>query len=209
MSVFKDQVSQEEIDREAGICANLVGRSLGAYLKTVALVSEAYLAQVLVALWDSGIYEYVRRHERIETAHVAAELNLNPMILQSLVEYLVGCGILVPDGGAFVLGEKGRPYWNYITRGVLTAHLAGYNPLLTNLGPLLRKEIELHDPRLDRVGRRGHWCRLCVTRQRDHPVDFEADQSDRRHERHGHRVRRGRFPDPARTAVADRRGRGV
>jgi SAM-dependent methyltransferase len=153
MSVFKVPIDRDEVDAEAKICANLVGRSLGAYLSTVGLVSDAYLAQVLVALWDSGMYEYVRKHELVKTAAAAAELQLDPAILQSLVEYLVGWGILAPEGDGFVLTEKGRPYWNYVTRGVLTSHLAGYNQLLVHLGPLLRKEIDLYDPRLDREGR--------------------------------------------------------
>ena len=153
MSISKHPVSQLEVDREAKNCAELVGRSLGAYLKTVGLVSDAYLAQVLVALWDSGLYEYLREHGRIEIIGVAEELNLEPSVLRSLIDYLVGWGILAPEGEWFVLSKKGHPYWNYITRGVLTAHLAGYNQLLTNLGPLLRKEISLSDPRLDRSGR--------------------------------------------------------
>jgi SAM-dependent methyltransferase len=153
VSILKNALTQVEVDREAKNCADIVGRSLGAYLKTVGLVSDAYLAQVLVALWDSGIYEYIREHGRIEISGVAEELNLEPSVLCSLIEYLVGWGILAPDGNSFVLSKKGQPYWNYITRGVLTAHLAGYNQLLTNLGPLLRKEIGLNDPRLDRSGR--------------------------------------------------------
>ena len=153
MSISTDPISRHEVDREAKNCAELVGRSLGAYLKTVGLVSEAYLAQVLVALWDSGLYEYVRKHGRIEIGEVADELNLEAAVLRSLNEYLVGWGILSPDGDSFVLSKKGQAYWNYITRGILTSHLAGYNQLLINLGPLLRKEISLHDPRLDRSGR--------------------------------------------------------
>jgi SAM-dependent methyltransferase len=153
MSLSKSPTSQQEVDREARICAELVGRSLGAYLKTVGLVSEAYLAQVLVALWDSGVYEYVREHGRAEIDIVSKELNLEPEVLRSLIEYLVGWGILAPEGRSFVLSAKGRSYWNYITRGVLTAHLAGYNQLLAHLGPLLRKEIDLNDARLDRSGR--------------------------------------------------------
>jgi SAM-dependent methyltransferase len=153
MNVPSNLISQEVADSEAAICAEVVGRSLGAYLKTVALVSDAYLAQVLVALWDSGVYEYVRHHARVDIADAARELDLDPSILTSLIEYLVGRGIMSPEGTAYVVSEKGRPYWNYITRGVLTAHLAGYNQLLVNLGPLLRKEIGLDDPRLDRSGR--------------------------------------------------------
>jgi SAM-dependent methyltransferase len=153
MSISRNSTSQADVELEARNCAELVGRSLGAYLKTVELVSDAYLAQVLVALWDSGIYEYIRVHGRVSVERVAEDLNLEPLVLRSLIEYLVGWGILAPDGDAFVLTKKGQPYWNYITRGVLTAHLAGYNQLLTNLGPLLRKEIGINDPRLDRSGR--------------------------------------------------------
>ncbi len=153
MSIFKNPVTQDEIEREARNCANIVGRSLGAYLQTVELVSDMYLAQVLVALWDSGVYEYLRRHERIEIDGAAEALSLDPMILRSLVEYLLGRGLLAPDGDGFVLSEKGKPYWNYITRGVLTSHMAGYNQLLVHLGPLLRKEMDIDDPTLTRDGR--------------------------------------------------------
>lgn len=153
MDISKGELTLREVDREARICADIVGRSLGAYLKTVGLVSEAYLAQVLVALWDSGIYEYLRERGHIEIAAASQELNLDPAILRSLIEYLVGWGILAPEGESFTLSAKGKPYWNYITRGVLTSHLAGYNQLLISLGPLLRKEIGIDDPRLDRTGR--------------------------------------------------------
>jgi SAM-dependent methyltransferase len=153
MSTGVAPIIQQEVDHEAKICADLIGRSLGPYLKTVGLVSEAYLAQVLVALWDSGLYEYVRGNGKIEINAAAEELNLDPSVLRSLIEYLMGWGLMAPEGDGFVLSEKGRPYWNYITRGVLTAHLAGYNQLLVNLGPLLRKEIDINDPKLDRSGR--------------------------------------------------------
>ena len=153
MSISKSNISEREVERETKICAEIVGRSLGAYLKTVGLVSEAYLAQVLVALWDSGLYEYIRKNNGLDIDSAIEDLKLEPAILRSLIEYLVGWGIMAPDGGLFVLTEKGRPYWNYITRGVLTAHLAGYNQLLTHLGPLLRREIDINDPRLDRSGR--------------------------------------------------------
>jgi SAM-dependent methyltransferase len=153
LDLSKGELTLQEVDREAKICADIVGRSLGAYLKTVGLVSEAYLAQVLVALWDSGIYEYLREQGRIGIAVASQDLNLDPEILRSLIEYLVGWGILAPEGESFILSAKGKPYWNYITRGVLTSHLVGYNQLLINLGPLLRKEIDIDDPRLDRSGR--------------------------------------------------------
>jgi SAM-dependent methyltransferase len=149
----KGDLTLQEVDREVKICADIVGRSLGAYLKTVGLVSEAFLAQILVALWDSGVYEYLRERGRIEIGAAGKDLNLDPEILRSLIEYLVGWGILAPEDQSFILTAKGRPYWNYITRGLLTFQLAGYNQLLVNLGPLLRKEIDINDPRLDRSGR--------------------------------------------------------
>ena len=153
MNSSRSDLTLQAVERETRICADIVGRHLGAYLETVGLVSDAYLAQVLVALWDSGIYEYLRERGRIEIAVASEELSLDPAILRSLIEYLVGRGILAPEGESFTLSAKGQPYWNYITRGVLTAHLAGYNQLLVHLGPLLRKEIDINDPRLDRSGR--------------------------------------------------------
>ena len=153
MDTSKGALTLQEVDREVKICANIVGRSLGAYLKTVGLVSETFLAHVLVALWDSGIYEYLREHGRLEVGAASQNLNLDLETLDSLIGYLVGWGILAPEGKSFTLSAKGKLYWNYITRGVLTAHVAGYSQVLVNLGPLLRKEIDINDPRLDRDGR--------------------------------------------------------
>jgi SAM-dependent methyltransferase len=111
------------------------------------------LAQVLIALWDSGFYEYMERHETADMAQTCEELNLDPAIFRSLMDYMVGRGLLAEKDGSVTLTKAGRPYWNYITRGILTAHLGGYNRLLINLGPLLRREIGIDDPRLDRDGR--------------------------------------------------------
>ena len=138
---------------ETRIVKELTSRSIREFLGTLNLVSESYLAQVLIALWDSGMYEYVRQHGRVAIDAAAKELRLDHEILRSLIEYLVGRGLMHPDGDGYSLSEKGRPYWNYITRGVLISHVAGYNPLLTRLGPLLRKEIDIDSPCLDRVGR--------------------------------------------------------
>jgi SAM-dependent methyltransferase len=147
------RLSKEEIDREVTIANEIVTRSIGAFLKTLDLVSESNLAQVLIALWDSGLYEYVRQFGRLEIRAVAAELGLDAEILLTLVEYLVGRRLMNFEDGAFVLSDKGQVYWNYVTRGAVMTHLGGYNPLMINLGPLLRKEIDINEPRLDRVGR--------------------------------------------------------
>lgn len=96
MELSKGELTLQASDREAKICAEIVGRSLGAYLKSVGLVSDTYLAQVLVALWDSGIYEYLRERGSLEIAAASRELNLDPEILRSLIEYLVGWEFLRP-----------------------------------------------------------------------------------------------------------------
>ncbi|MGA2326661.1 MAG: class I SAM-dependent methyltransferase [Bryobacteraceae bacterium] len=143
----------QEIEHEAKVASEVVTRKTPQFLKTLDLVSESYLAQVLIAVWDSGLYEYVRQHGAVEIGRAAAELGLDAEVLGSLIEYLVGRALLKPAGAAYVLTERGESYWNYVTRGLLTSHVAGYNPLLIQLGPLLRKEISLEDPALDRLGR--------------------------------------------------------
>ena len=77
-------------DNEARIVSDLAARSTSSFLQSLGLVSESYLAQVLIALWDSGMYEYVRLHECVEVGPAAAELRLDQTVLQWLVEYLVG-----------------------------------------------------------------------------------------------------------------------
>jgi SAM-dependent methyltransferase len=146
-------MNRKDTDNEVKVVRELTSRSVTAFLQTVHLVSENYLSQVLIALWDSGLYEYVRDHGRVQVPAAAAALGLDATILQSLIDYLVGRGLMVPEGDAVVLSAQGQPYWNYVTRGVLTSHVGGYNPLLTRLGPLLRQEIRLDDPGLDRLGR--------------------------------------------------------
>jgi len=153
MTEPKTKLGLSDLENEIQIGRALASQHVREFLGTVGLVSEAFLAQVLVALWDSGFYEYVRKHDRVDPQVCVKELTLDPAIFQSLFEYLVGRGIFQPKNGSFALSEKGRPYWNYVTRGVLTAHVGGYNQLLVHLGPLLRKEISLNDPRLDRDGR--------------------------------------------------------
>jgi SAM-dependent methyltransferase len=143
----------DQADRERKAAAEAITRSTSDFLKSIDLISASYLAQVLIALWDSGLYEYVRDRGKVNIEASASELNLDAMVLRQLIEYLVGRGLMKPDGSAFVLTERGRPYWNSVTRGALLAHLGGYNPLLIQLGPLLRREVDLHDPSLDRLER--------------------------------------------------------
>lgn len=118
-------------------------------------LSSAYVyAQVLHALWDSGFYEYVRVHPRFSVKAAAEDLGFDPMTFRWLLYYLVGRGVVcAPAPGEMELTDKGRRVTNTIARGLLNLYVGGYNALLSNLGPLLRREITLDDPRLDRSAR--------------------------------------------------------
>jgi len=121
-------------------------------------LSSSYVyAQVLHALWDSGFYEYVREHPRFHRAAAVEALHLDAMTFDWLMYYLVGRGVVraagAAGGGELELTEKGARVTNTIARGLLNLYVGGYNALLSNLGPLLRKEIHLDDPRLDRSAR--------------------------------------------------------
>ncbi len=121
-------------------------------------LSSSYVyAQVLHALWDSGFYEYVRESPRFSRARAVEDLGYDAMTFEWLVYYLVGRGVLraVPDGaeGDLELTEKGRRVTNTLARGLLNLYVGGYSGLLANLGPLLRREITVDDPKLDRSAR--------------------------------------------------------
>jgi ubiquinone/menaquinone biosynthesis C-methylase UbiE len=120
----------------------------------IGLASAFVYAQVLHALWDSGFYEHVRAHPRFVVAEAVADLGYDPMTFRWLLYYLVGRGVLrSPAPGEMELTEKGRRVTNTIARGLLNLYVGGYSALLANLGPLLRREIHLDDPRLDRSAR--------------------------------------------------------
>src|SRR6185437_3157194 len=68
--------------------------------------------------------------------------------------YLVGRGVVRATApGEMELTEKGERVTNTLARGLLNLYVGGYGALLGNLGPLLRREIALDDPRLDRSAR--------------------------------------------------------
>jgi SAM-dependent methyltransferase len=120
----------------------------------LSLSSSYVYAQVLHALWDSGFYEYVREHPRFLRTAAVEELRLDPMTFEWLMYYLIGRGVVRAAGeGELELTEKGARVTNTIARGLLNLYVGGYNALLSNLGPLLRKEIHIDDARLDRSAR--------------------------------------------------------
>src|SRR6185437_3427535 len=68
--------------------------------------------------------------------------------------YLVGRGVVRATApGEMELTEKGERVTNTLARGLLNLYVGGYGALLANLGALLRREIAIDDPRLDRSAR--------------------------------------------------------
>jgi SAM-dependent methyltransferase len=153
MGLSDSKSTSEVVEIEACRVTQLATRSTAEFLRTLQMVSDTFLAQVLNALWDSGLYEYVRNHTTVIVKDTAAELGLEETVLESLIEYLEGRGLMRWREDGFVLTDRGETYWNYVTRGVLTCYVGGYNPVLSQLGPLLKKQVDLNDPRLDRLGR--------------------------------------------------------
>lgn len=137
------------------------------------LSSDFVYSQVLFALWDSGFYDYVREHPRFSAAECVKALDLDPPTFHWLMYYMVGRALVRPvdarptdDGseldpaspthplnGQLELTDKGQRVHNTIARGLLNLYVGGYQQLLLRLGPLLRREVSLDDPLLDRSAR--------------------------------------------------------
>jgi SAM-dependent methyltransferase len=118
------------------------------------LSSQYVYAQVLHALWDSGFYEYVRERPRFSRAGIVEELGFDAMTFEWLMYYLIGRGVVRAAGeGELELTEKGARVTNTLARGLLNLYVGGYSALLSSLGPMLRREIHIDDPRLDRSAR--------------------------------------------------------
>ncbi|HEX2658891.1 MAG TPA: methyltransferase domain-containing protein [Polyangia bacterium] len=119
----------------------------------VELSSNYILSHVLFSLYDSGFYEYVRQHPHFTRAQIVADLHYDAMTFDWLIYALIGRGLVRDEAGELSLTERGQSFTNTITRGLLNLYAGGYNGLLSNLGPLLRGEVTLDDPRLDRSAR--------------------------------------------------------
>lgn len=105
------------------------------------LVNDVVLVQVLFALWDSGFYEYSLTHARFNVNDAAVTLHLDGRVLQCLMEYLVGRGIVVCENDQFGLSERGIRLSNILFCGTINLYIGGWGALLENIGPLLRKEM--------------------------------------------------------------------
>ena len=105
------------------------------------MINSAVMAQVLLALWDSGFYEYSLTYPRFSPVEAAEELNLDAEVLDMLLHYLVGYGVLNVAEGQMELTEYGSRFSNIVMRGVLNINIGGYGAQLNNIGPLLRREV--------------------------------------------------------------------
>jgi ubiquinone/menaquinone biosynthesis C-methylase UbiE len=136
---------------EAELARNIV---FPPHAEELSLASSWVYAQVLFALWDSGFYDYVRQHPRFSKNDIVRELSFDAATFDWLVYYLVGRGLVRPAGeGDLELTEKGQRVHNTLARGLLELYVGGYAGLMANLGPLLRRQITIDDPRLDRSAR--------------------------------------------------------
>ena len=117
------------------------GEGVKCLVEGMRMINNTTLAYVLFALWDSGFYEYSLTHPRFSVAEAAEELHLDAEVFAMLLHHLVGCGVLRVDGEQMELTEYGSRFSNVVLRGTLNINLGGYGTQLTNIGPLLRKEI--------------------------------------------------------------------
>jgi ubiquinone/menaquinone biosynthesis C-methylase UbiE len=141
----KDLLKEAEIARNIAFPPNA---------EELTLSSSYIYAQVLFALWDSGFYDYVRRRPRFNRAEAVAELRVDRAMFDRLAYYLIGRGLLqAPSEAELELTEKGLRVTNTIARGLLNLYVGGYAGVMGNLGPLLRGEMALDDPKNDRSAR--------------------------------------------------------
>lgn len=116
-----------------------------ALVEGLRLINDTVLTQVLFALWDSGFYEFSLTHPRFRVEEAADELHLDRKILEYLLEYLIGRGIVQSTEGQFALTDHGARLSNVVLRGTMNLYIGGYGPLLANIGPLLRKQMTQSD----------------------------------------------------------------
>ncbi len=117
------------------------GEGVKCLVEGMRMINDVTLAYVLFALWDSGFYEYSLTHARFNIADAAKELHLDAEVLAMLLHHLVGCGVLRVAEEQMELTEYGSRFSNVVLRGTLNINLGGYGTQLTNIGPLLRKEV--------------------------------------------------------------------
>jgi cyclopropane fatty-acyl-phospholipid synthase-like methyltransferase len=129
------------------------GDGVKSIMEGIRLINDSFLTNVLFALWDSGFYEYSLSHERFTVDQAASELHVDAAVLHTLLNHLVGRGLLHVDGGQFELTDYGSRLSNVVFRGTLNLNIGGYGGLLSSIGPLLRKEVTRQDVEKLRSGK--------------------------------------------------------
>lgn len=114
------------------------------------MMSQTILSHILLALSDAGFYTYLSHIKTFTLPEVAEALDLNPFVLNALLDYLTGRGFLKKEGYHLSLTKIGKVYFNAYTRGLCNAYLGGYKSIFHHLGGILRKKIVLNDPILSR-----------------------------------------------------------
>lgn len=118
------------------------------------MMSQTILSHVLLGLSDAGFYEYVASKDAFSLGEAVIALGFDRFSFEALVEYLLGCGALVREGGdRYALTPKGKRLFNVYTRGVLNVYLGGYNAVLRSLGKVVAHELPLDDASLKRSTR--------------------------------------------------------
>jgi hypothetical protein len=116
------------------------------------MMSQMILAHVLLGLSDAGFYEYLSGRDSFSVGEAVGTLGLDDFSFRSLLDYLIGCGMLVVsnDGDVLRVTAKGRRCFNVYSRGVLNVYLGGYGRVLHSLGDVLTRRVALSDPSLAR-----------------------------------------------------------
>jgi hypothetical protein len=122
-------------------------------MEGIRLINDSILTNVLFALWDSGFYEYSLSHPRFGIEETADALNLDAAVLLTLVNHLTGRGIVRSVEDEYELTEYGSRLSNIVFRGTMNINIGGYGSLISNIGPILRKELSKQEIEKHRSGR--------------------------------------------------------
>jgi SAM-dependent methyltransferase len=111
------------------------GYRLG-WLQTIA---PFYTMRTMQTLLNVGFFDALQRHGAIDVGRFAAEHDLDPAILQALVDSIYSLRILDRRGTDYVLDDKGRVLVE-VARGWLDG-VYGYEIVYHSMEPLLRKQL--------------------------------------------------------------------
>lgn len=113
-------------------------------------MSQTILINVLQALSDSGFYEYLSRYGAFNVHAAAEKLQLDFFVFDTLMDYLVGRGLLEKENEKISITSRGEIFFNAYSRGLFNVYWGGYKAIFYHLGSVLQKKIALEDTRLNR-----------------------------------------------------------